>query len=371
MLYYKTICICGGGNLGHALAAIISQKGCNVNVLTARPNQWHKRIEITDCNQKRTTGFLKKISDNPKEVIIEAEIILLCVPGYLIEPTLLKIKPFLQKKQVIGSVVCSSGFFWIANHILGKETPLFGFQRVPFICRVKDYGQSVNIKGYKSLLKIGGLHNKELLQIAQFFTFVLSTKTTCLSHFLESTLTNSNSLLHPARIYTMLSSFSSGQFDQEFLFYEEWDNESSEILIECDQEFQKILSQLPVNKEEIPSILFYYESCDATSLTNKIRSIKAFQGLKMHMIKKDIGYTVDYFSRYFTEDIPYGLLIIKSFGILLSISTPKIDELIYWFQRMLNKEYLKDGKLVGINIKETGIIQNFGINKIEDIFKEA
>ena len=367
MFYNKKICICGGGNLGHVLIAKMSQNGCVVNLLTNRPKQWSHKIEVIDCFDKKITGSINKISDNPEDVIPNSEIILLCLPGYMIEPTLKKIKPFLQKDQIIGSVVCSNGFFWIANHVLGSEIQLFGFQRVPFICRVKEYGCKAKIEGYKSLLKISGVNGVSLNEVADFLSMTLDTKTICLSHYLESALTNSNPLIHPARIYAMLSPYSLDIFDKEILFYEEWNDDSSEILIDCDKEFQEILSKLPINREEMPFVLPYYDSFDARSLTEKIRSIKSFKGIKMCMIKKDDGYVIDYTNRYFTEDIPYGLLIIKSFGELLNVPTPKIDNIIYWMQEKLNKEYLKNGKLVGANIKETGILQNFGIHSIEDL----
>lgn len=365
---YQTICICGGGSLGHALAVTIGSKGCRVNMLSGKPEQWQKNMTAYDCNGHRIACTLNRVSGNAEEVIPEADVVLLCVPGYLIESTVRKIKPFLKVGQLVGSVVCSNGFFWIARSILGDQIPLFGFQRVPFICRVKEYGKSVDIKGYKSQLKIGGLTNSdELKELALFFTEVLDTRTTTLNHFLEATLTNSNPILHPARIYAMLSAEEKDCFEKEILFYEEWDNKSSEVLIACDQEFQAILSKLPVSRDEIPPLLAYYDSHDASSLTQKIHSIGAFKGIKMSMVKTEKGFQIDYSNRYFTEDIPYGLLIIKSFGILTNTPTPTIDDIILWIQPKIGKEYLIGGEITGKDIRDSGVIQNFGINTIKTL----
>lgn len=358
---YKSICICGGGSLGHAIAAIASHKNMQVNILTGHPQQWTNHITGYDCDGNIFSGNLHRISKDAADVIPESELILLCVPGYLIEQTLKEIAPFLSNEQAVGSVVCSNGFFWIAQSVLGSKTPLFGFQRVPFICRVKEYGKNVDIKGYKSLLKIAGLNNPDLNKQALFFTDLFGTTTKTLGHFLEATLSNSNPILHPARIYAMLSRESQTFFDKEFLFYEEWDNFSSEILIACDNELQTILTKLPINKEEIPSILSYYESSDASSLTQKIRSIKAFAGIKMSMTKTEHGFEIDYSNRYFTEDIPYGLLIIKSIGVLTNTPTPMIDKVILWMQERIGKEYLRNNLLTGADLSETGIIQNYNI----------
>jgi prephenate dehydrogenase len=38
------ICICGGGNISHALAGILSNKGHNINIFTRQPDKWNKKI---------------------------------------------------------------------------------------------------------------------------------------------------------------------------------------------------------------------------------------------------------------------------------------------------------------------------------------
>lgn len=316
MRNYHTLCICGGGGLGHTIAANISRNGYRVNLLTGHPERWSNSILVEDCNHVRIKGEISKISNQPEEVIPSADIILLCVPGYLVQQTLHTITPYVSKDTEIGSVI-SSGGFWMARHELGEGHRLFGFQRVPYISRVKEYGKSAELKGYKSRLKIGGNKNSDLEGLASFFTKALGTLTVTLGHYLEATLTNSNPILHPSRIYGMLSSFNTDTYDKEFLFYEEWDDKSSEILMDCDNEFQKILALLPIHQEEIPPLLQYYESTDAASLTRKIRSIEAFKGIKMAMTAQGDKFKVDYTNRYFTEDIPFGLLIVKSLGILL------------------------------------------------------
>ncbi len=365
----KTVCICGGGGLGHTIAANISSKGYQVNLLTGHPTQWHNQIEVTDSRGATIMGHITNISNRPEDVIPQSNIILLCVPGYLIQQTLRQIAPFINKGMSIGSVVCSNGFFWIAQNILSKENSLFGFQRVPYISRVTEYGKKADLKGYKSQLKIGGNKNCNLKELASFFSISLNTPTVTLNHYLEATLTNSNPILHPARIYGMLSPFTTSSFDKEFLFYEEWDDFSSEILIKCDEEFQRLLSLLPINQAEIPSILTYYESVDASSLTQKIRSIEAFKGIKMNMISEKNQFRIDYTNRYFTEDIPYGLLIIKSLADLLQIKTPTIDTVIHWMQNRMNKEYLIGADLIGKDIQDSGIIQNYNIKTLEELYK--
>ncbi|MCM1141824.1 MAG: hypothetical protein NC453_24905, partial [Muribaculum sp.] len=129
---YK-ITICGGGSLGLVCAGVFLSKGFNVNIFTGHPENWNKEIKVYDPDGKEFGGDIDRISNNPEDVISDCDIIFLTLPGYLIEKTLKRIKPFLKKNAIVGSVVSSTGFFFMAHDILGNEYPLFGFQRVPYI----------------------------------------------------------------------------------------------------------------------------------------------------------------------------------------------------------------------------------------------
>ena len=141
MCNFQTICICGGGSLGHTIAASASNRGYRVNLLTGHPEKWSDHLDVTDCRGQVIHGTIHQATNRPEEVIPSSDVILLCVPGYMIEPVLRQIAPFVGPQQEIGSVVSSSGFFWMAHHLLGEGKRLFGFQRVPFISRVTRYGQ--------------------------------------------------------------------------------------------------------------------------------------------------------------------------------------------------------------------------------------
>lgn len=130
------ICVCSGGSLGTVCAGVFSSiDNVEVNLLTQRPEKWLRTIKVTDLNNKIFEGELNIILNKPETAIEGCDIILLCLPGYLIEETLMKIRPYLNDNTVIGSIVSSTGFFFQAHSILSEKAKLFGFQRVPFISR--------------------------------------------------------------------------------------------------------------------------------------------------------------------------------------------------------------------------------------------
>lgn len=309
------------------MSGFLAARGYRVNILSNHASLWQQELTIFDCNNKTFHGTLHKVSSQPEEVIPESDIILLAVPGYLFADTLHKIAPYLRADSCVGSVFSSSGFFFFAKSILPLGTSLFGFQRVPFISRVKEYGVSAQILGYKKCLYVG-VNGFEGSGLVKELEVMLATPTALLDSYLEAALSNSNPILHPSRLYALFKDYEeSSVYPEEQLFYETWDTLSSEVLIQCDSEFQQLCSHLHVH---ITPLLEYYESTDAVSLAKKIGSIASFKGLKAPMKAVQGGFVPDFANRYFTEDFPYGMQIVKYLASGLGIATPMIDTILQW-----------------------------------------
>ena len=328
----KTICICGGGALGLVVASVLSHtREVAVRVLTAHPQQWSKSIEAVDNTGKVYQGVLEKVSDRAEDIIPQSDIVLLCLPGFLIEQSLRQIAPYVTN-QAVGSIVSSTGFFFQAHRILGGSASLFGFQRVPYIARVREYGHSADLLGYKQQLYMATENLSD--DFEAMWVEWLQTPVAHLSNYLEASLSNSNPLLHPARLYGMWHDWKGETYKDQTLFYAQWDELSSEVYIAMDEEFQKLCQTVGV---AIPSVLDYYESTDASSLTRKLRSIAAFQTIKAPMKQTEKGFVPDFESRYFTEDFPYGLQIVKDLAQTHQIETPVIDRVLLWGHKMINR----------------------------------
>lgn len=325
------ICICGGGNLGHVVAGFIASQGEHeVMVLTRQPERWSNQLLI-DCPDGQLTGTLYGIFSQAEQAVPQADVVLLCLPGFSICEVLQQIKPYLSSHTAVGSVVSSTGFFFAAQEILSSTTPLFGFQRVPFISRIVEYGHRARLMGYKNGLKMAVEQSEHPEQLCQMFEQLLATPVSLLHSHYEASLSNSNPLLHPARLYTLWKDWHEGiTYDHNPLFYEEWTDEASQMLIDMDREFFLLLDKLPVTPGSIVPILDYYESFDAPSLTRKLRSIEAFKGIRSPMKEVSGSYIPDFSSRYFTEDFPYGLAIICQQAQKEGIQTPIIEKVLSW-----------------------------------------
>ena len=323
------ICICGGGNLATVCAGFFAaQEAVTVNMLTRKPEAWAKEVEVIDPKGRCFRGPLERISDRPEEVLPQAEIVLLCLPGFAIESTLQSIRPWLSPFTAVGSVVSSTGFFYFAHDLLPASQPLFGFQRVPFIARVDTYGHCARLMGYKPELSVALEH--ESTEFLSLLETLFRIPVRRLNSFYEASLTNSNPILHTGRLFTLWHDWDGETVPKPIRFYEEWTDEASECILQMDSELMALTRDLNISEKEVPSLLTYYESSDAPSLTCKIRSIAAFQGILAPMRQIAEGYVPDFSSRYFTEDFPFGLRFIRQLLHDHAIPSPHIDEVYKW-----------------------------------------
>jgi hypothetical protein len=332
------ICICGGGALGHVVSGFLSSKPENrVSVLTRKPQLWSTTLHVTDPDGLCYEGHLAQVSSSPRDVIPGAQLVLLCLPGYSIKEELLTIRPHLTRGTCVGSIVSSTGFFFMAEDTLGDSFPLFGFQRVPFIARTCTYGHSANLLGYKPSLNLAVEHLADKEPLRQAVEHLFQRPTHLLASHYAASLTNSNPILHTARLYDLWKDWEPGvTYDRQPYFYRDWTEESSDTLIAMDNDFMHILDTLDLGADRIPSLLDYYESHDAASLANKIRSIPAFKNILAPMIHVGDQFAPDFDSRYFREDFPYGLSFILHVANSHHVPVPVLEKIFLWYQGIQN-----------------------------------
>ena len=107
---------------------------------------------------------------------------------------------------------------------------------------------------------------------------------------------------------------------------------------------------------------------DKTNLYTAIQTNAAYQGLK-HPVKKtkDGKFMPDFTYRYMTEDIPFGLVVIRGIGEIVGLETPNIDKVLTWSQQQMEKEYLVNKKLQGKDVATSRAPQSYGFTTLESI----
>lgn len=324
------ITVFGGGGLGHTCAGMLSQHSdVRVNMLTSKVDLWHKTFDLNTPNGV-LKGRLNCIADKAEDVIPQSDMVLLCLPAFMVEKAIVAIKPWLSVRTLVGTVVSSSGFFLFCHKLLSQNIPLFGFQRVPYISRIVEYGRSANLLGFRDELIVATENIADKEDFAGLCQKLFAEKVRFADSFYEVTLSNSNPILHTGRLYTMWKNWDGKPVSRCPLFYKEWTKEASEIEIKMDEEFFALLHALHVKTDNIDTLLEHYEARNAEEMTKKLQSIQALSAIQSPMKKTDEGWVPDFGSRYFTEDFPFGLKAIHDLAHRENVSCPYIDQVYQW-----------------------------------------
>ena len=364
------ITIIGGGNVGTLIAGEFTKKGNRVTIYTRDKSKWSSEIAVTDKDTETTYTYIPyKITEDIEEAVKEAEIIFITLPSFASKEIIKKSEEYIKPGTWIGFYPGTGGIEFISKKLIDKGCIVFGTQRICSVVRLEKYGQHVVTAGKRKEIFLGSIPSNKASEVSNKFEELFDIKTTPLPNYLSVTLTPSNPILHPSRLFTLFKDYQKGVIYKEIpLFYEDWDDETSKVLIACDEELHQVLDKIPMDTTNIIPLLNHYESSNYMELTNKIHSIKSFKGIKSPEIKIENGFIPDLDNRYFTADFPYGLVIIKAFAMICKVETKTIDTVISWYQSIVNKEYIniKENTL-GRDSKELSLPQLYGINTIKDI----
>lgn len=333
------ITIVGAGNVGTQLAVHCAEKGNRVTFYTSKPDMIEKHLCIVDeSGNVIRTGEIEGATSEAAEAFLEAEVIFITMPAYCMNDIAYKILPFVRVGMKIGLIPGTGGGECTFRKHMEQGAIIFGLQRVPSVARLVEYGKKVCATGYRKELHVGTLPGRYAKECSNMIAELLDMPCVVLPNYLNLTLTPSNPILHTTRLKVLFQDYNKGVgYDRIPLFYEEWDNESSELLLKCDNEVQKICAELrEFDLREVKSLRIHYESETAEQLTNKIKSIKGFKGLKTPMIQSGDKFFPDLESRYFIADFPYGLAILVQIAEFIGVEVKNMKETLEWYYALKN-----------------------------------
>lgn len=350
------VTIFGGGNIGTQFAVHCAEKGHSVTIFTTKPEKFSKEIYIVDDTHIAThKGSIVCATSNPAEAFENAELIFVTIPAFLMQNAEEKINPYFKKGMIIGLVPGTGGGECCFSNAIKKGCTVFGFQRVPSVARLVEYGKSVCASGYRDSLCIAALPKNETPKCCSLVSGIFNMPVEPMPNYLSVTMTPSNPILHTSRLRRLFKDYKEGIFyDSIPMFYKDWSMDSSELLLKNDQEVQNICKSLPMfDLSGVKSLKKHYESENAEQLTAKMRSIKSLQGLGTPSVRTENGLIPDFSSRYFTADFPFGLEILVQIGNFAGVHIPNMQETLNWYYS-LNSE------------KKHFRYSDYGINTLND-----
>ena len=389
----KTITICGGGNAAHAMIPVIRNHfSGKINLFLPFGDEAdhfqklidEKKILTATIRDKEIYGRPDKVSKFAKEVCKEADLILMPIPAFAHEQTLLQIAPFLKEEAIIGAIPARSGFEYAALKILKdnkkEKVKIFGMQTLPWACRIKEYSIRVDILGKKRSVGMAAFPYKITTELASFLSRVLDLKIEPLPNMLTLTLANIGQIVHPGIMYGLFKGKEKVTYQQEAipLFYQGVTKEIAKTLEEMSDEILILTEKIKALDKDLNLdhvlglmdwLIYSYEGsiADKSTLQTCFNTNSAYRGLLAPVKKENDYFLPDFRARYLTEDVPYGLVVTKAIAQLAKVDMPTIDEVILTISKWIGKEYIRGGYLEGKNIKDTRIPQNYGINNLEEI----
>jgi hypothetical protein len=387
------ITICGGGNAAHTLAGLLSSRQ-DISVLVYAP--YGNEAQLWEQGMQQNNGITVKtpagtiqgrpgaICTDPRAAVAGSQIVLLALPAFAHAPILEQLAAYISPGAWVGSLPARGGFDMCAHHVLKgcpTDISIFGFQTLPWACRIQEYGKQVTILGTKSQVDMTAWPAGMAPVISARFQELLRLKINPTASFLSLALADTGQLIHPGIMYGLFHDWNGQPFDKPSLFYQGVDAGIATILQQMSDEIQSLCVTL---KEYYPKLdlsavrplidwlkLSYQTNIiDDSTLQSSFASNTSYAGLLAPMQKTDGGYIPDFQARYLSEDVPYNLLVTRGIAELAGIAVPVIDKVLSWAQEQLGKEYLISGKLGGADIHQTRSPQHFGYTNLDQFVQE-
>lgn len=366
------ITIVGAGNMGLAMTAYMAVKGkAKIKLFTGKSiKKLYLNIVESDIKES-TTNFCT--TDDPEYAFSDADMVFVTYPAFLRKVFIEKNKNYFKAGSFLGFVPGYGGAEYSCTELINKGVYVFGLQRVPYVARATEgsEGKTAGILSSKKELFVGTIPKAKTAEVAVLIEKLLDIPTTSLHEYLSITLAPSNPLLHITGLYNVFKDYKPGDvFPTQLRFYEEWNDETSELLFKYDEELQEICHKLtPLDMREVVPLPVYYESPTPAEMTKKLKSIPSFKAVMVPLKETEKGYLPDLDSRMFVEDYPYGVCIIKDFALLLGVKTPTIDHLLKFYEKLSGHRYYNEDGTYTEEIGGTGVPRINGLNSKEEIIQ--
>ena len=338
-------CVIGAGNGGRAFAAYLSSKGHPVNLY----NRSYTRIyDIKKKGGIKVKGKLKGffpidlITQNLNLAVKDVDIILIVTPASAHKSIAKKIAPFLTSDQIIllnpGRTFGAVEFRRIIEKERGKR-PIFVAETQTLLFTSRQLKKNkVQILRIKDSVDFSAFPEKDTFFISDTLRDVFPQMNPS-DNYLQVTLNNMGMLLHPT---ISLLNASAMDYGREFNFYAQGvSSHTCEILETLQMEFRKIFEKLNLKQINFCEWVEKSYGFKANSIYKAIQKIKAY---------KNIIAPKELITRYFTEDVPTGLVPMASLGEFLEISTPIIDSIINLSSILCGTDFKKEGRNI-MNLK--------------------
>lgn len=340
------IAILGAGNAGCAVAADLTLKGHEVTLIkTSHAIHDDNFNFMLQNNGKMTlhefgdskTAYISELSRDLSK-ISKCEVIIIYIQSNYHEQLIKRISEYLNDNQIL---LINPGYLSTA-YVLEycKKNIIVAEAESSFIDgRISSPG---NFKvGFRNVRNPIGIYPKSRKEEAVKILDKLDEKFVYLESVVEAAIHNPNLVVHTVGSVMSIPRIEKSKGD--FCMYHEAytrDNTATwKILLALDKEKIEVLEKL--NFEG----LSYFDACKyRNSLDNTIDAKEVFLNYAEMDTRAKGPTKVD--SRYISEDVPQGLVLLESLGKILKVSTPIATSLIEIASAALGRDLREEGRSI-------------------------
>lgn len=356
------IAVLGAGNAGCAVAADLTLHGHEITLIKTSHAMHDDNFAFLQENNGRMildefgeikTAYIHKLSRDVAD-IKDAEIVIIYIQTNFHEQLIERIGPYLQEDQIllINPGYLSTAYF--LKHVKDKDIIIAEAESSFIDGRIMEPG--LFRVGFRNVRNPIGIYPSSRKNEAIDKLDQLGENLVYLDSIVEAALHNPNLVIHTVGSVTSIPRIEKAKGD--FCMYHEAytrDNPATWHILEAlDTEKMNVLERLGFNR------LSYVEACKyRNSLDEDIDAKEVFLDYAEMPTRAKGPTTVD--SRYISEDVPQGLVMMEAIGKTLKVDTPIASGLIAIASAALERDLRLEGRT----------LERLGVENIEKILKDC
>lgn len=338
------ISVLGAGNGGTAVAAELSLRGHNVNLIKTSHAMHDDNFDYIIKQDGKVnliengSKFTARINNVTRDIsqISDSEIIIIYIQTNYHEDLIKRIKPYLCDGQIL---LINPGYLstaYVLKHCDDVDIVVCEAQSSFVDCRIIEPG-TVRI-GFRNVRNPIGIYPKNQEEYSKDKLNQLGYPFVYLPSVIEAAFHNPNLIVHT--VGAIMSIPRIEKTKGEYCMYHEVFTPSVWNILEAlDNEKMNVMEKLGCKR--IP----YVEACKFRNSLDDKRNAKDVFFWYAGMPTRAKGPTVVN-SRYITEDVPQGLVLLETFGYKLKVKTPTCTSLINIAAVALGRNFRSAGRTI-------------------------
>ena len=338
------ITVIGSGNAGTTVAAQLSHFGHCVTVLRTS-NKLHnehydefkrtKTVKVLDGYLGEYTATIHDVTESYEQAISDAEFIIVYVQTSYHEAIIQKMAPYLKDGQVI---LFEPGYLSTAYLLkyCDKEIISIEAESSPIDCRI--ISPCVCKVLFKNVMNPMGVYPACKREVAEKMLDQLGFPYRFTENVIEAALHNPNLIVHTVGAIFSIPriEYTNGKY---WMYKEVFTPHVWNVCESLDAEKMEVMRKTGVKKRQS-----YVEACQERNFINDTRTpLDSFFDYAMNSSPE--GPAVPD-SRYITEDVPQGLVLLESLGRSLNVPTPTCSALIDIASASLKTNFREIGRTI-------------------------